>query len=95
MKSWLKILIVIFILVIGFLVFLNTSKNNSIRTMQCLDQGNISGKNDLQIPCLEDNDCNETKMIAFCSPAEVGFFKCGFKDFCGDDGYCKHDCSLG
>jgi hypothetical protein len=101
MKSWLKTLIIIFFLLIGLLIFLNTSKDNGIRTLTCYDRENISGKQGIKIPCMNDNDCNSSdekivaKMMEFCSPAEVGFYACGFRDFCGDDGYCMHDCSLG
>lgn len=97
------ILVVVALIVIGFILFApNSSDTGSIRTMACYDHpDNVSGKHGLPIPCSKDSDCDlfDENVIAsmkeFCSPAEVGFYLCGFKDFCGDDGYCKHDCSAG
>jgi len=94
------IAIIVFLIIGAVLLFISSTKT-SVRTMACYDPDNISGKDGLPIPCSKDSDCDLSdknviaRMKEFCSPAEVGFYECGFKDFCGDDGYCKHDCSLG
>jgi hypothetical protein len=102
------IIVIIVLLIIGIILFASNMPSFgptgriSIKTMACDDHpNNASGKHGIPIPCSVDSDCDlsDENVIAsmkeFCSPAEVGFYECGFKDFCGDDGYCKHDCSLG
>ncbi|MBU4275067.1 hypothetical protein KKE19_04640 [Patescibacteria group bacterium] len=101
-KIFLLVLLIIVITITWFFVFkFNPNKNGSDRTMTCYDHPeNLSGKNGLEIHCSKDSDCDlsdesiKKRMEEFCSPAEVGYWMCGFKDFCGEDGYCKHDCSL-
>jgi len=73
-----------------------------VRTMTCYHRPNkMSGKHGLPISCLKDRDCDlfdenvAARMKKFCNPAEVGFWGSGFKDFCGNDGYCKQDRSHG
>ncbi len=66
---------------------------SSIREMRCLDPSNSVGKADILIPCTSDSDCSKARMEAFCSPASVNYWKCGFRDFC-ETGICKHDCSI-
>jgi len=103
MKKGLLILIVLGVLIAGFLLFLfvNHKSEDSIRTLTCYDKKGLSGKAGLPIPCSTDSECDSfnnqsvERMKQFCSPAEVGFYECGFRDFCGEDGYCKHDCGLG
>jgi len=102
------VIAIIALLAVGIILFaysmprFSPTGKISIKTMACYDYpDNVSGKNDVPIPCSQDSDCDLSdenviaKMKEFCSPAKVGFYECGFKDFCGDDGYCKHDCSLG
>lgn len=92
---------IIVVLIAGVVLFFTSpATETSVRTMACYDHpDNVSGKHGLPIPCSKDSDCDlfDENVIAsmeeFCSPAEVGFYLCGFEDFCGDDGYCKHDCS--
>lgn len=95
------IVAIIVLLIIGAVLFFTDLAKTSIKTMACYDHpDNVSGKHGLPIPCSKDSDCDlsDENVIAsmeeFCSPAEVGFYACGFKDFCGGDGYCKHDCSV-
>lgn len=98
------ILVIVALLIIGAILFIilnSTKSSGSVKTMACYDYpNNLSGKHGIPIPCSKDSDCDLsdknviTNMKKFCSPAEVGFYDCGFKDFCGDDSYCKHDCSL-
>ncbi len=95
---------IIVVVIIGAILFISNSVkySDSIRTMACYDHpNNVSGKHGVPIPCSQNSDCDLSdpsvisRMKEFCAPAEVGFYKCGFKNFCGNDGYCKHDCSLG
>jgi tryptophan-rich sensory protein len=69
--------------------------DEGVKLMACHDRDNIHGRDEEFIPCRQDADCTPAKMISFCAPAEVGFFECGDRDFCGADGFCRHDCRLG
>ncbi|MFA6160431.1 MAG: hypothetical protein WC678_05100 [Parcubacteria group bacterium] len=94
-------------MLILFLLFLmgcgqkqsQVSDDNIINTTCYEYPNNTSGKNGIPITCKKDNDCDLSdknvmaRMKEFCSPAEVGIVDCGFRDFCGKDGFCKHDCS--
>jgi len=65
-----------------------------VKLMTCYDRGDLNGRDEEPIPCRQDEDCTPSQMRAFCAPAEVGFFECGDRDFCGADGFCRHDCRL-
>ena len=67
-----------------------------IRPLNCVDDSGASPLEwvTIPIPCTNDSDCNQFNAEKFCKPWKVNVYECGFRDFCGEDRFCKHDCSL-